>query len=229
MNKLDVEHPTLTTHPRWIKSDFSVLQSAEKTISSNAKLEPAGRLLALVPANADYSIPMKRIWELATTTGMPIQLIGLCNDPAQEPSLRRELITISALIRDGRVRVDANVEIGANWVEVVKRIVQPGDRIVCFAEQQIGLFHRPLSQILESNLKMPVYILSGLTSPGGARSSHWFSQFTAWMGSIGIIAGTALLQIRIASSPQDWAQTTLLILSVIGEAWLIWGWNSLFS
>jgi hypothetical protein len=49
------------------------------------------------------------------------------------------------------------------------------------------------------------------------------------MGSIGIIAGSALLQIRITSLSQDWAQTTLLILSVIGEAWLIWGWNSLFS
>jgi len=223
MNKLDVEHP------RSVNSDFSIFQLTEIPISSKAKLEPAGRLLALVPTDTDYSIPMKRIWELATTTGLPIQLIGLCNDPAQESSLRRELVTISALIRDGRVRVDATVEIGTNWVEVVKRTVQPGDRIVCFAEQQIGLFHRPLSQILESNMKMPVYILSGLTSPDGARLSHWFSQFTAWMGSIGIIAGSALLQIRIASSPQDWAQTTLLILSVVGEAWLIWGWNSLFS
>jgi hypothetical protein len=229
MNKLDVEHPTLTIHPRRVKSDFSALRSAEKTISSNAKPEPAGRLLALVPADVDYSIPMKRIWELATTTGLPIQLIGLCNDPAQEPSLRRELVTISALIRDGRVRVDANVEIGTNWVEVVKRTLQPGDRIVCFAEQQVGLFHRPLSQILQSNIKMPVYILSGLTSPDGPRSSHWFSQLMAWMGSIGIIAGSALLQIRIASLSQDWAQTSLLILSVIGEAWLIWSWNSLFS
>jgi hypothetical protein len=229
MNKLDIEYPTLTTQPRRVKSDFSALQYAEGTISSNVKPGPAGRLLALVPADTDYSIPMKRIWELATTTGLPIQLIGLCNDPTQEPSLRRDLVTISALIRDGRVCVDATVEIGTNWVEVVKRTFQPGDRIICFAEQQVGLFHRPLSQILQSNMKMPVYILSDLTSPDGRRSSHWLSQLTAWMGSIGIIAGSAVLQIRIASLSQDWAQTTLLILSVIGEAWLIWGWNSLFS
>ena len=229
MNKLDIEYPTLTTHPPRVKSDFSALQSAETPISSNTKPGPAGRLLALVPTDTDYSIPMKRIWELATTTGLPIQLIGLCNDPAQEPSLRRELVPISALIRDGRVCVEATVEIGTNWVEVVKRAFQPGDRIVCFAEQQVGLFHRPLSQILRANMKMPVYILSGLSSPEASRSSRWLSQFTAWMGSIGIIAGSALLQIRIAALSQDWAQTTLLILSVIGEACLIWGWNSLFS
>jgi hypothetical protein len=51
----------------------------------------------------------------------------------------------------------------------------------------------------------------------------------AWSGAIGIIVGAAILQIRITSLPQDWVQTTLLILSVFGEVWLIWAWNSLFS
>jgi hypothetical protein len=51
----------------------------------------------------------------------------------------------------------------------------------------------------------------------------------AWLGSIGIIAGAFLLQIRIVSMPADWVQTTLLILSFTAEIWLIGGWNSLFS
>ena len=228
MNKLNVQHPSLS-YQATTRSDFSALQLGEEIISVNAGIEPAGRLIVLIPADIDYSLAMKRLWEIAVATGMNIQLISLCKDLSQEPSLRRELVTISALIRDGRVRVDATVEIGTNWVEVVKRTLQPGDRIVCFAEQQVGLFHRPLSQILQSNMKMPVYILSGLTSPDASTFSNWLSQLMAWVGSIGIIAGSTLLQIRIASLSQDWAQTTLLILSVIGEAWLIWGWNSLFS
>ena len=223
MNKLDVQHPSLTYQP-----DLSAIQLTDEIIPVNANLEPAGRLLVLIPAEADYALATKRIWRLAVTTGMHIQLIGLCKDWAEEPSLRRGLVTMSALIRDGRVCADAKVEIGTDWVEVVKHNVQPGDMIVCFAEQQAGLFHRPLSQILQSNLRMPVYILAGL-APQSSSRSNWLPQILVWLGSIGIIIGSALLQIRITSLSENWAQTTLLILSVIGEAWLIWGWNNLFS
>jgi hypothetical protein len=146
---------------------------------------------------------------------------------AEEPSLRRQLVTISALVGDGRVVAEAKVEIGTNWVNAVKRNYQAGDMIVCFAEQRAGILHKPLSQILESKLNMPVYILSGLYTQDSPRSNP-FAQISAWMGSIGIIIGSSLLQIRIAATPQDWAQTTLLILSVVFEAWLIWVWNSLF-
>ena len=228
MNKLNVQHPSLS-YQATTRSDFSALQPGEEIISVNAGIEPAGRLIVLIPADIDYSLAMKRLWEIAVATGMNIQLISLCKDLSQEPSLRRELVTMSALMRDGRVCAEAKVEVGTDWVEVVKRNLQSGDMIVCFAEQQVGLFHRPLSQILQSNMKMPVYILSGLTSPDASTFSNWLSQLMAWIGSIGIIAGSTLLQIRIASLSQDWAQTTLLVLSVIGEAWLIWGWNSLFS
>ena len=223
MNKLDVQHPSLT-YP----SDFSAVQLAEEIVSVSAELKPAGRLIVLIPPDADYALATKRIWKLALETGMPIQLIGLCQDWSQEPSIRRGLVTISALICDGRVCAEAKVEIGTSWVEVAKNNYQPGDMIVCFAEQHAGLFQRPLSQILQSNMKAPMYILSGLIPENPARS-NWLSQIMVWLGSIGIIAGSALLQIRITSLSENWAQTTLLILSVIGEAWLIWGWNSLFS
>lgn len=223
MNKPDVQHPSLT-YP----SDISVIHLAEEIISVNPELESAGRLIILIPADADYALATKRIWKLATSTGMPIQLIGLCKDSAEEPSIRRGLVTMSALIRDGRVCADAKVEIGTDWVEAAKRNVQPGDMIVCFAEQKAGLWKRPLSQILQSNMKAPVYILSGLLPEEPSRS-NWLSQFLAWTGSIGIIAGSSLLQFQITSLPQNWAQTTIMILSFVGEIGLIWAWNSLFS
>ena len=69
---------------------------------------------------------------------------------------------MSAMVNYGEVSAEAKVEIGTSWVDVVKRNYQTGDMIVCFAEQRAGLLHRPLSQILESNLNFPVYILSGL-------------------------------------------------------------------
>jgi hypothetical protein len=100
--------------------------------------------------------------------------------------------------------------------------------IVCFAEQRVGLLQRPLSQILRSNLKGMIYILSDSYPLTDTRPT-WLSQIMAWMGPLAIIVLAFLLQVRITSLPQDWAQTSLLILSVIGEVSLISLWNSLFG
>lgn len=210
-----------------IKLDTSSVSLTYPT-SSYKELEAARRLIVLVPADVNSTALTHRVWKLAQATGCQILFLSLCTDEAEESSLRRQLITMSAMIQDGKVCVEARVEIGSNWVQSVRSKVQEGDMIVCFAEQRAGLLHRPLSQILQSNIKAPVYILSGL-APQDLPRSNWLSQIFAWVGSIGIIIGACLLQVRITSLPQDWAQTTLLIFSVIGEIWLVWGWNSLFS
>lgn len=185
-------------------------------------------LLVLIPADSDYSTITHRIRELATTTGMQVKLLSLCKDTAQEPSLRRGLVTIASLLKGGGVSTEVTIEIGTNWLAAVRRIFQPGDMIVCLAEQRAGLLHRPLSQILESDLNAPVYILSGFC-PRHLPESNWWSQVAAWAGSIAIIVGAFLLQIQITSVPQGWAQNILLIFSVIGEIWLIASWNRLSS
>jgi hypothetical protein len=207
----------------------SQLQTLATAIDCPSQSNPHSvrHLIVLVPTDSDYTAATRRIWKLANTLGAQVQFLGLCKDAAQEPGLRRGLITMKSLLQDGKVFAGLKIEFGTNWVEVVRRNYQEGDTIVCFAEQRAGLFHRPLSQILVSDLKVPVYILSGL-SPKESLGSNWVSQAAAWGGSIAVIAGAFLLQIRITSLPQDWAQTTLLILTVIVETWLIWMWNSLF-
>lgn len=198
-------------------------------VDSDIQVDRSARsLLVLMPPDSDGNTINHRIWELAASTGMQVKLLGLCKDTAQEPSLRRELITIASLLKGGGVSTEVTVEIGTNWLAAVRRVFQPGDMIVCFAEQRAGLLHRPLSQILHSDLKAPVYILSGLNSQNLQQGNLWF-QAAAWAGSILIIVGAFLLQVQITSVPQGWAQTTLLILSVIGEIWLIASWSKLFG
>jgi hypothetical protein len=195
--------------------------------NSNVSLESSNRLIVLVPPEIDYSAATRRIWKHSNATGMPVLLLGLCKDSAQEPGLRRGLVIMASLLQDGEVCAEIKIEFGTNWVEAVKRTCQAGDMILCFAEQRAGLLHRPLGQILQSNLKASVYILSPLT-PRKLPQADWLPQVVAWLGSAGIIAGSFLLQTRITSIPQDWAQTTLLIFSVVGEIWFIWIWNNWF-
>jgi hypothetical protein len=119
------------------------------------------------------------------------------------------------------------VEVGTDWLSIVKCNYQEGDMLVCITEQPVGLRRRPLSQILESTLKAPIYVLSQTKSP--QFQSNLISQVIAWSGFIGIVAAFFILQVKISQLPKDWSQTLLFILLLIPEFGLIWVWNSLFS
>lgn len=211
MNKLDSIPSTLTLSP-----------------ASHFDSGPVRRLIVLVPdSEADTANAARMIWELANAFGCHVQFLGLCKDATQEPSLRRQLVTLSAMVQDGNLFTDVKVEIGHNWLDVVRPNLREGDVIACFAEQRAGLTRRPLSQILESNLNTSVYILSGLYQTNSPRL-NWISTFTVWAGSIAFILGFFWLQTRIVQLQQDWAHMALLYLSILVEIGLISGWNSLF-
>ena len=202
MTQIDIIHPSLTS-----------------------ELEPARRLIVLVPdMEPDYIPAIRRIWELATAQHASVLLLGLYKNTQQELSLRRSLITMCAMVQNGDVIAEVHLEIGTNWVDAAKRHYQTGDLIVCFAEQRAGLLHKSLSQILQSSLKFPVYILSGLHLP--KPKPNLISQVRAWSGFLGIIAGFFTLQINIIQVSKGGLQSILLILSIIPEFWLIWAWNS---
>jgi hypothetical protein len=197
--------------------------------TSYRDIEPTHRLVVLVPdAGLDYVAATRRAWQLANDVGADIQFIGLCKNALQESSLRRQLILMTAMVQEGNVSAEAKVEFGNCWVNVVKSNWQPGDVIVCFAEQRAGLFYRPLSQILQSDLDISLYILSGLRSKNPS-TINGLSRIALWAGFLAIVVGSFLLQIRFTTLLQDSAQTTLLILSALAEFWLIWAWNNLFD
>jgi hypothetical protein len=218
MHKLNHKH----------QASFFARTTASSSDTSIVRKTGSSRLIVLVPVDLDYGPATRRIWELAVATGRRVQLLSLCKDIAEQSSLRRQLILMSALVGDMTISTEAKVEVGVNWVDATKRNYQTGDVIVCFAEHRDGLFLRPLNQILEANLDAPVYILSGLYTREYS-SSKWVSQAILWTGWIGIIAGFFLFQSRITLLSNDWTQTISLILTVIFEFWLILVWNNLFS
>jgi hypothetical protein len=210
------------------KIDKNLLALAESP-ASFPDLQPARRLLVLVPSiEADLTTISRRVWELADAIGVQVLFLGLYSDPLREPSLRRELVTMSAMVQDGKVSTNAEVIFGKDWVDVVKMHSQPGDMVVCLAEQRIGLSRKPLSQILQSELQLPVYILFDLYSQNHSRSD-WLTQIIAWTGSAAVIFVFFLLQVRIDHLAKDWAHILLLLFTIPAEVLIIWGWNSLFE
>ncbi len=210
MNKLDVSPPTLTVSP-----------------ASFSDLQPVRRLIVLVPeSEVDSALTARKIWELANALESRVQFLGLSKDAAHEPGIRRQLVTLSAMVGDENISVESKIEIGNNWLTVVKPGLQEGDVIVCFSGQRAGLSRRPLNQILESNLKATIFVISSFQR---IERSNWILNAMAWAGSIGAILAFSLLQIKLIQAPVNGMYTAMLYISLFAEVGSIWGWNSLFE
>lgn len=210
MNKLDENPPALRLSP-----------------ASFSDLQPARRLIVLVPeSEVDVALTAQKIWELANALESRVQFLGLSKDAAHEPGIRRQLVTLSAMVGDENISVESKIEIGNNWLTVVKPGLQEGDVIVCFSGQRAGLSRRPLNQILESNLKATIFVISSFQR---IERSNWILNAMAWAGSIGAILAFSLLQIKLIQAPVNGMYTAMLYISLFAEVGSIWGWNSLFE
>lgn len=196
----------------------------------NDEATQVSRRLVVLVSNYEMDAPAvaRRILEIANAFHCPILFLGLCSDKLQESSLRRQLVTLSAMVRDDVMSFETRIEIGRNWLAIAKSNRREGDIFICFARQTSGMrgsLHRAL---LESNFAETVYVLDD-EFPSGQGRAAWISSALAWAGSIVIILAFLWLQIKVAPSPDHWTSMLTLMLSVPIEIWLIFAWNSLFE
>jgi hypothetical protein len=131
------------------------------------------------------------------------------------------------MINDGNIYAESEIVHGKDWVNSVKSQLQPGDTVVYGYERGSNLLQKVMSPLLQANLGVPVYFLSGLT-PKETPKSNVLSQIIAWIGCIAIIIGFIFVQARVGDLAKNWS-ISLQLLSVAVEFRLIWFWNSLFS
>jgi len=197
-------------------------------IAPGSRLQPAGRLRVLITRpEVDSAIVAQKIRELANALGGPVQFIGLCTDPVSEPGVRRQMATLCAMVRNEHITAEAKIESGPDWLKAVRSEWHTADVIACITEPGADSAPGPLHEILESNLNVRVYMLTGIHSREKWQRSSWVSNLVIWVGSIGIVLGFFWLQLRLTQLPGDWAHTALLYLSIFAEAGMIWFWNSL--
>lgn len=198
--------------------------------ASNPDLRPARRLIVLAPeSEEDPAFAARKIRELANTLESRVQFLGLSKDAAHEPALRRQLVTLSAMVGGGNISVESKIENGRHWLDAVQSEWREGDVIVCLTEQRSGLARRPLSQILESKLNATVYVLTDIREWKERPRSGWMPNALAWAGSLGIILFFLWLQIKLSQPPMEWASSVLFYISLFAEAGSIWAWNSLIG
>lgn len=189
--------------------------------------DAARRLLVLVLPHPDNLSMMHGILDLARATGLPVRLLGLCKAAEEEPGLRRQLVTLSALLGNGGVSTEIEIEAGPDWVQAVRAGYRPGDMIVYLSDPTPERLQRRLKPFLDANPDVPVFILSG-ANPGRS-SPRLITEPVVWTGFLAILLGCSAVQVRIAQLPQDGFQSLLFVLSTLFEFWLLWTWNGFFQ
>jgi hypothetical protein len=215
-----------------INNQSLILSSASKPepfVHTGQVIESTHNLIVLVSSlEADLSAMARRVWQLASASSAHIIFLALYSNSVQQPGLRRELVSMAAMVSDGAVSAEVAVLEGTDWVGAVRSLSKAGDVVVCLGEQRVGASRKSLSQVLQSQLDLPLYILSGFY-PQKAVRPNWISQAAAWGGSIAILAGFFLLQVRIDDLTQNWSQSVFFFMSVLLEIAIIWVWNNLFE
>ncbi|MBX3038385.1 MAG: hypothetical protein KF758_15840 [Anaerolineales bacterium] len=189
--------------------------------ASFSDLKPARRFVVLIPPfDINLSAFAHRVWELANATGSHILLLGQFDEAQKESKLRRDVTTLSAILKNESILVESNISFGRDWIHLIRNHLHKGDMLVRVAEHKINS--------LESQIDLQIYILSDLVSQKDA-NSNLLSQLTSIAGSLAIIVGFFMLQVRIIDLTKDGIRTLFLLISLPIGFGFLWAWNSLFG
>jgi len=191
------------------------------------------RLVVLVPdLDLEEAALARRVWNLAAASPLAVLYLGLAPSASEEPSVRRRLATLAALTRDDWVQVSTALALGTDWLAALRPALHSGDLIVCHSEQQVRGWSaaRPLGNELCRELQKPVHLLSGFYSAKQSElPAHPLGRVAFWGGSLLILAAAFWVQVQISALPKNWAEDTLMVISVLAECGLIGLWSRAFS
>lgn len=206
----------------------AALEADTLLVSDQLPPVPTRRLIVLVPAGeVDEHALARRVWQLAASSGLSVLYLALTQDADQVSTQCRRLVNLAALTTYPRVRADTNVHTEKNWSKALRRTLQPGDLLVCLAEDRTpGLFQRQaLAKRLAMDLSVTVYQLGGLQVKPAPSSHHWIKDVLAWAASITLIALFFWLQVWIDPTSARPQATLLLYLSILVELYGLWKIN----
>jgi len=191
------------------------------------------RLVVLVP-NQDIDVApfSRRIWSLAFPDRLDILLITLPIDPDYLLTAERRLATIAAILRDPRLHIETKVFSSRSWLKIARQVWQPGDLLVCPAEQDISTGigkHTPLGLALAATFKAPVYRLKGFYQQPKAGLPNWIKALPYWVILLTTIAGFFKFEATVDASVKGWVGRVLLLVIVAIEIGLIYLLTSLIG
>jgi hypothetical protein len=191
------------------------------------------RLIAIMPEGVTGRIDLaRRIHWMAVKGGFDVLYLELVDQPEDMLARSRSMVTLRAMISDPGSSTDWELIESRRWFTRLNELVQPGDAILCHAEQtvKVGAFKTvPLSDLLQEKLHTSVRTVSGYYQPQVVQIRQWGHSLIFWIGVLVILAGFAFLDIRLHLTLQGIERKVLLILAMLLEVAAVWTWNRIMD
>jgi hypothetical protein len=189
-------------------------------------LSGPGRLIVLVSdADADDVQLASRIWNLAVQRTSSVLLLALYEMDEEHARVRRQLVSLAAAVRDPHTSVEILTRPGRDWIRQIEAVWRPGDLLVCTLQPGRPRSASPAAQVLASNLRIPVHVLTGGASQY-EKSEKPGKTLLVWGGNLGVVAAFFLLQSSLGEMTGSPLGAILLAASVIAEVGALWLWNT---
>jgi hypothetical protein len=204
---------------------------AERLPGSRGILQGIRRLVILIPdLDAEEARLSHYIWSLAAQEQIEVLLVSLVQAPGDEFHALRRLTSIASITRDIWVKVETQVLFGNSWVKAVKRILGPGDLLVCASDQTItSRWGKKVSLdvVLPSSLKTPVHLIPSFFHENPQPRLGWVRRLPFWVGLVIILASFFMLEVDVNHSITDWTGQVILIGLILVEIGLLYWWTSI--
>jgi hypothetical protein len=170
----------------------------------------------------------RHIYALARDHQLKVLLVSLVDDPGNEYQALRRMTSLAAIIRDIWVDVETQVLFGHSWIKAIKPILQPDDLIIC-SEGQTTSYHlvqrKPLASVLSETLHCAVQDIPDYFEEKPSLWPAWSKRIPYWVGVTVILVGFFYVEADVSHALSDWVGQLTLLLVVMVEAGLIYGWT----
>lgn len=210
--------------PADIRED--VLLFPEKPVLTSSR-----RLVVIVPrGNIAENTLARRIWQLASTSGLGVLYVAIAPDNEQVPYYHRRLADLTMMTSNDRLHAYTHISYENDWVTVVRQILQPGDVLVCMANHMVfkNFVQRiKLGEELVKIGKAPVYMLGGMKIGPTPEWEFAYKEVAAWVASLLLIIAFFGLQAGIDHSISGQLSKILIVMTIVAEFLLIFKINDL--
>jgi len=189
------------------------------------------RLIVLLPESLAGN--SKLAHQINWMTGLKqydVLYLTLLEDESNPLDVSRRMATMVAATVGEPMHVSSKLVSRDNWLTALRKIYQPGDALICQAEQSVKAgFLKALSMqdYLEEALQVHVQTISGYYHPGQERVRQWLLGLLFWVVCIAILVIFSLLEIQIDRTVDGVARITLLLLTMSIEFGALIAWNRL--
>lgn len=176
------------------------------------------RLIVLLPESLAGSTDLAhQINWMASLQSFDVLYLPMVEEDSNPLDISRRMATMVAATIGEPMQVSSRVIARRGWLDSLRGIYQPGDLLVCMAEQSVSTgFLRAvgMQDYLQSILQIPCRAVSGYYRPVHDRARQILLRMVFWLVALAILVGFTIVEINIDQSLHGFMRISLLILVV---------------